>query len=242
MYGLLLDRASLSWVSGEKWRDENGDPFVIFTIEEIRLRLRCGEKKAGQLLKSLKTNQLIRTSRPKKDGPYHIVVLPFDQSNGQVRACQNDSCTDVEKAAVHPSKLRLNNTDKITLLEGEIKKHIEYDSLLSEFPREQLDSVVDVMAQTLASPAKTIPLGGIPVDGKAVKERLWAAGPSQVQYLFETLEDTTEPIRSYRAFYLARLCDPPGVVDAYYTRQHRLIFDAGPEKPFEAPTGPYGFM
>jgi len=77
LYGFLLDRASLSWASGENWRTPEGDPFVIFTIEEICQRLCCSKPKAIKLLSSLQEYNLIQRSRPKKDGPYHIVVKPF---------------------------------------------------------------------------------------------------------------------------------------------------------------------
>lgn len=235
MYGFLLDRVSLSWVKGEKWRTPEGDPFVIFTIEEIRQRFQCGENKASQLLRQLKTANLIRISRPKKDDPYHIEVLPFEPSKEEVRNSQDSSCPDLKRVAVQPSKQRLNNTDnnktdrnnteKITLLERDIKKKIEYEILLSSYPKGQLDSVVEVMAQTLASPAKTIYMGGICMDAEVVKERLRKVGPGKIQYLFEMMEDYTEPIRSYRGFYLARLCDPEGVVDAYYERANRQACD-----------------
>lgn len=226
LYGFLLDRASLSWVSGERWRTEQGDPFVIFTLEEIQKRLQCGEKKASQCLKSLVEHHLVTLSRPKKDGPYHIVVLPFDQSKVRLDTRQNDTCAAVEIAAAHPSKLRLNNTDinntdknnteKITLWEREIKTHIQYDYLISDYPKNLVDTLVEVMVQTMVSSAKTVTVGGVPMDSAIVRDYVEKAGILRIQYIFDHMDTLEEPVRAYRPYFLARLCDPEGAVDAFY--------------------------
>ena len=226
LYGFLLDRVSLSWLNGEKWRTPEGEPFVIYTLAEIQQRLGCGEKKAGKLLKALTEHHLIRLNRPKKDGPYHIFVLPFARSKTPLPNGEKDTCTDVERAVAHPSKVRHNHTerndteknitDKITLLEREIKTQIEYDILLSEFPRQQLDSIVEVMVQVLSSPAKTITVGGLEMDAQVVKGYLRKVGPMRIQYVCHHQQDMTSPILSYRAYYLARLFDPESAVDDFY--------------------------
>ena len=231
LYGFLLDRASLSWAQGEKWRTEQGDPFVIFTIEEIRTRLRCGEKKASQLLKSLAEHHLITLSRPQKDGPYHIVVLPFDRSKVRLPTRQNGNWAAVETAADHPSKLRLNkteknnteinNTDKITLLEREVKTQIEYDYSISNYPKNQLDGIVDVMVQTLAAAGKTIPVSGMHMDAALVKQLLRQATSLRIDYIFDHMDEMATPVASPRAYYLARLCEPESVVDQFYETLHK---------------------
>lgn len=51
LYGILLDRMSLSARNG--WRDEDSRVYIIFTVEEIRESLSCGNKKAISLLDEL---------------------------------------------------------------------------------------------------------------------------------------------------------------------------------------------
>ena len=226
LYGFLLDRASLSWANGEKWLTPEGEPFVIFTLAEIQERLNCADKKATRLLKTLVANHLILLRRPKKDGPYHIQVLPFVRSEERLGNRQKDACAMVETTVPQSLKQRHNNTDKnntennkterITSLEREIKAQIEYDTLLSEFPKKQLDSIVAVMVETLSSPARTIPVGGIEMDAQVVKEYLRKAGPMRIQYVCEHQQDMTTPTHSYRAYYLARLCDPESALDDFY--------------------------
>ena len=84
---------------------------MIFTLAEIQQRLGCGEKKASQILKHLRTTGLIQAERPKRDGPYHIRVLPFEPQKGRFPNRQNDRCADVENAVRDLSKVRHNKTD-----------------------------------------------------------------------------------------------------------------------------------
>ena len=51
LYGLLLDRMSLSVKNG--WLDSTGRVYIIFTVEEIMESLACGNKKAVGLLREL---------------------------------------------------------------------------------------------------------------------------------------------------------------------------------------------
>jgi len=229
LYGFLLDRASLSWANGQKWRTPEGDPFVIFTLAEIQERLHCGEDKATKLLRMLEQHHLISRTRPKRDGPYHIVVRPFRQEPGKSGFTnpENTGSPTRKNGVPEPGKTGVNNTennnteknktDKITQLEWDIKEHIQYDFLMRDgYPKAQVDAVVEVMLQALTSPAKTITVSGIPMDAEIVRGYLMKAEVMRIQYLFDHMDEQATPIHSHRAYYLARLCDPDGVVDAFY--------------------------
>ena len=234
LYGFLLDRASLSYASGEKWRTPQGDPFVIFTINEIRERLCCGKNKAIRLLQKLEEGKLIERSRPKKDGPYHIVIRPFlcgaPKANLPKLQNETDPVPRMKPAQVseenpnntEKNHTEINKTERITLLEERIKSQIDYVYFASQCPKNQVDTLVDVIAQTLLSPAKTITVAGVPMDGDVVRGYLERAESQRVEYIFDHMEAQEQPIRSYRSYFLARLCDPEGAVDAFYTEQHRL--------------------
>ena len=62
LYGLLLDRMSLSCKNG--WLDKEGRVYVIFTIEEVMTALGCADQKAGKLLHELESKcRLIERKR-----------------------------------------------------------------------------------------------------------------------------------------------------------------------------------
>lgn len=66
LYGVLLDRSSLSYKNG--WIDEDERVYIIFTIEEIQQTLNCEKQKAVKLLKELDTKNGIGLVEKKQLG------------------------------------------------------------------------------------------------------------------------------------------------------------------------------
>jgi len=75
LYGLLLDRVSLSRKNG--WVDDQGRVFIIFTRAEISNILVCGEKKITKLFNELKEKKLVEERRQGLQKPNLIYVGKF---------------------------------------------------------------------------------------------------------------------------------------------------------------------
>ena len=118
LYGLLLDRMSLSVKNG--WLDSTGRVYIIFTVEEIMESLACGNKKAVGLLRELEEKAgLIERRRQGLGRPNLIYVKNFAEvSDGNFQRCQNDTPRSVvstrqEVSKGHGNKTNQNNTDSI---------------------------------------------------------------------------------------------------------------------------------
>ena len=61
LYGLLLDRVSLSRENG--WIDDEGHVYVIFTLESIQMTMECSDKSATKYLSELEEFGLIERIR-----------------------------------------------------------------------------------------------------------------------------------------------------------------------------------
>lgn len=59
LYSLMLYRMQLS-KSRPEWIDENGEPFIYYSLKDVMNDISCGEKKALQLFKELEEAHLIR--------------------------------------------------------------------------------------------------------------------------------------------------------------------------------------
>lgn len=59
LYSLMRYRMQLS-KSRPEWIDENGEPFIYYSLKEVMRDISCGEKKALQLFKELEEAHLIR--------------------------------------------------------------------------------------------------------------------------------------------------------------------------------------
>ena len=76
LYGLLLDRMSLSCKNG--WLDRAGRVYIIFTIEEVMTALGCADQKAGKLMHELESKcRLIERKRQGLGKPNLIYVKNF---------------------------------------------------------------------------------------------------------------------------------------------------------------------
>ena len=78
LYGLLLDRMSLSAKNG--WYDEQGRVYIYYTLEEIMEDMNCGKDKGVKLLSELDTNRGIGLIERVKQGqgrPARIYVKRF---------------------------------------------------------------------------------------------------------------------------------------------------------------------
>lgn len=76
LYAVLLDRMNLSLKNG--WQDENGNAYIICTIDEIMDSIRCARQKAVKLLDELEHEyQLIERRRQGLGKPN--LLYPFQR-------------------------------------------------------------------------------------------------------------------------------------------------------------------
>ena len=124
LYGLLLDRMSLSCKNG--WLDKEGRVYIIFTIEEVMTALSCADQKAGKLLHELENKcRLIERKRQGLGKPNLIYVKNFvdnhvDNTSGSTTPSpesrfqnrENHDSGAVKITDQESLKSRSNNTDK----------------------------------------------------------------------------------------------------------------------------------
>ena len=113
LYGLLLDRMSMSIKSG--WLDKQGRVYIIFTADEIMEALCCADNKATKLMKELESCGLIERKRRGLGKPSLIYVKNFisDPSESRIQSRENHDSGAVKTAALESLKSRGTNTNPI---------------------------------------------------------------------------------------------------------------------------------
>lgn len=134
-YTLMRDRLQLSII--KQMQDENGTPFICYDLRNMAADVRCGEKKAGQLVNDLDNMGLIRKVRQGLGKPNRIYVhdvLGTEPSKrldrtrskdgqepleGQLKSCRGNSTEPsdgqtrpVEGTVPEQSNGQSNKTDK----------------------------------------------------------------------------------------------------------------------------------
>ena len=244
LYGFLLDRTSLSGVSGDRWLDEDGNYFVYYPLTEITERLNCGHDKATGLLKELAEAGLIRRIRQKPGCPYKIVVLPFDSHTEKSDTTQRsrrkaksgvpvlDPCGKPARNKTEDNNPDMNNTDSTYAsqredVESQIKQNISYDVLKQDFPVTQLDGLLSLMVDTICTPEKTIKISAQAKSLEEVRRRFLALDDMHIRYVFDRMKEETNIVQHPRGYLLARLYEAEEVMDTYY--QIRVNHDMNTE-------------
>ena len=81
LYSLMLNRAGLSVKHSEDFKDENGRLYIIFTVDEVMKRCRCGKNVAIKIMQQLEDIGLIEKKRQGLGRPSLIYVKNFAHYN-----------------------------------------------------------------------------------------------------------------------------------------------------------------
>lgn len=234
LYGLLLDRVSLSRENG--WIDEEGRVYIIFTLNAIRQAMNCAEKSAIKYLTELEDFGLIERIRQGLGKPAIIYVKNFiDQYNFQVKTCNNSSSGPVEVPVqdqynLQPNYTNNNNTDfnnTNPILSGDeermgyelfLKDQLDVEILKQEYPhdREMIDGILELILDVLCSKRKMIRIAGDDKPVNVVKGRFMKLTIEHIRYVMTCLQENTTKIRSIKQYMLAALYNAPSTIDGYY--------------------------
>ena len=234
LYGLLLDRVSLSRENG--WIDEEGRVYIIFTLNAIRQAMNCAEKSAIKYLTELEDFGLIERIRQGLGKPAIIYVKNFiDQYNLQVKTCNNSSSGPVEVPVqdqynLQPNYTNNNNTDfnnTNPILSGDeermgyelyLKEQLDFEVLKQEYPydKEMIDGILEMILDVLCSKRKMIRIAGDDKPVNVVKGRFMKLTIEHIRYVMNCLHENTTKIRSIKQYMLAVLYNAPSTIDGYY--------------------------
>ena len=234
LYGLLLDRVSLSRENG--WIDEEGRVYIIFTLNAIRQAMNCAEKSAIKYLTELEDFGLIERIRQGLGKPAIIYVKNFiDQYNLQVKTCNNSSSGPVEVPVqdqynLQPNYTNNNNTDfnnTNPILSGDeermgyelyLKEQLDFEVLKQEYPydKEMIDGILEMILDVLCSKRKMIRIAGDDKPVNVVKGRFMKLTIEHIRYVMNCLQENTTKIRSIKQYMLAALYNAPSTIDGYY--------------------------
>lgn len=82
-YCVLADRAELSRKSGDRFKDANGDVYIIYPVTDLSKALDTGERTTRYALAELVDAGYIRTVKQGKGAPQMIYITSADQVTGK---------------------------------------------------------------------------------------------------------------------------------------------------------------
>ena len=239
LYGLLLDRVSLSMENG--WIDDEGRVYIIFTLTTIRQAMNCAEKSAIKYLTELEEFGLIERIRQGFGKPALIYVKNFiDQQNLQVKTSKNYSSPPVKVTGqdlynlqpnyTYNNNTDFNNTNPILSADEDVdmderRSYKQYfdeqlcvDALYHDNPydRESITEIMELILDTVCSKRKTIRIAGDDKPLEVVKSRFMKLDYSHISYVLSCLKENSTQVRNIKQYLLAALYNAPLTISNYY--------------------------
>jgi len=242
LYGLMLDRMSLSAANG--WFDSKGRVYIYFTMNEVQDVLNCGHDKAIRLLAELDTKKGIGLIERVKQGqgrPTIIYVKQFAdaklpdlpkqslQNPVYPRSAKTENIfADFEKPETNYTDINYTDysyTDPSINQEPEtieeIKDCIEYDIIKEQYPNDDVESFVELIAEVQLYNAPTIRIGRQDIPSAFVKRRFRQLEREHIEFVLDSLRENTNQIKNIKAYLLTALYNAPITIGPYYSAMVR---------------------
>jgi hypothetical protein len=218
LYGILLDRMSLSTKSG--WLDNEGRVYIIFTNEEVMSALGCGEQKATKIFVELeKAGGLIERKRKGLGKPSLIYVKNF--ASGSDREDTKSRFKNRETDPISSAPSAGSESDGMaerTRYRNYFEKTLGIRKLIERNPDEEdtITGMLDILVDTVCTKRAMIRVAGDDKPAEVVKGRLMKLEPAHISYVLQCLNESTAKVKNMRQYLLASLYNAPTTMSAYY--------------------------
>ena len=238
LYGLLLDRISLSRENG--WLDDAGRVYVYYTIKSVKKSMRCANTKACGLLRELDEFGLIERKKQGLGKPTIIYVKDFTRfrkaelldSEKQNSVILHTGTLDNRKSETN--KTEKNNTesnktnpilsgadkdmDERTSYRNYLNSQLDMEIMYERYPydRETLDAIMNLMLDVVCSKRKTIRIAGDDKPVSVVKSQFLKINSMHLEYVMDCMKKNPAKVRNIKQYLLAAIYNAPLTMQSYY--------------------------
>lgn len=235
LLALILDRFGLSTVNSDKFTDENGDIYVIYTLEQVCQKFGCSNTRTQRIFRELENNGMIIRKRKNRLSPYRIYLTStfYEFIKYEPATLQNDSsrvynlntrdfteCKDSKNNNSnnniinnHPSIIGFERT------EDEIREQIEYDCLVCDANKKLLDEIVMIISDVLNGTSPTVRIGKDNMPRGIVVARFCKLDSEHIFNVLVNLENNTTKIKNIKPYLITMLYNAPATTESEATAE-----------------------
>ena len=244
LYGIMLDKLDLSVKN--KWVDEKGRVYIIYTIEQIMADMNCADQKATKLLDELeKKCGLIERKRQGLGKPNLIFVKNFitgveGSLMAQIQNRENHDSGAVNITTADYPKSRGINTNHNNTENNDInpiqsgydedgiserneyeryfRESLSIDVLLRENlgEEETILGILDLLVDVCCFKRSLIRIAGDDKPLAVVKSRFMKLNAEHIRYVLKCLSENTTRVRNIRQYLLTALYNAPATIRPFY--------------------------
>jgi len=244
LYGIMLDKLDLSVKN--KWVDEKGRVYIIYTIEQIMADMNCADQKASKLLDELeKKCGLIERKRQGLGKPNLIFVKNFitgvegsmmaqiqnreNHDSGAVNITTadypksrgiNTNHNNTENSDINPIRLEFDEDGigERNEYERYFRESLSIDVLLRENlgEEETILGILDLLVDVCCFKRSLIRIAGDDKPLAVVKSRFMKLNAEHIRYVMKCLSENTTRVRNIRQYLLTALYNAPATIRPFY--------------------------
>ena len=238
LYGLLLDRISLSRENG--WMDDAGRVYVYYTIKSVKRSMRCANTKACGLLRELDEFGLIERKKQGLGKPTIIYVKDFTRfRKAELLDSEKQNSVILHTGTLDDRKSERNKTEKNNtesnktnpILSGADKdmderasyrnylnSQLDMEIMYERYPydRETLDAIMNLMLDVVCSKRKTIRIAGDDKPVSVVKSQFLKVNSMHLEYVMDCMKKNPAKVRNIKQYLLAAIYNAPLTMQSYY--------------------------
>ena len=246
LYGLMLDRMSLSMKNG--WVDEDNRVFINFSIEDIMEYLNVGRNTAVKMLAELDSEKGIGLIEKVKKGQGKATVIyvkSFVRTDSEVYISNFKNPKNQTSRSLKSKSLEVynsnsnnnyiinnkinNNNSNLILSEDEkrtdmsmyaeyIRDNMEIDLLKENNPLDAdiYEQIYDLVLETVLSQAEYIVIASNKFPIDVVRSRFLKLDSGHVGYVVDCLKKNTTKVTNIKKYMLASLFNAPTTISSYF--------------------------
>lgn len=106
-----------------------------------------------------------------------------------------------------------------TRVRAEFREKLEIDILAKRYAQEMLQELLDNIVEMYCCPLRTQYIGKQAQTTKAIRLRLDKLTSQHVEYIFDVMANTTQPIKNIMAYLRTTILNAPTTMEHYYQAQ-----------------------
>ena len=120
---------------------------------------------------------------------------------------------------------RIDEIDNIEIYKEILKENIGYSTLCSQYDKEDVDEIVNLMMDIICSTSKTIRIAGQDLQADIVKSRILKLNILHIQYVINCINKNTTKVRNIKSYMITALYNAPATINHYYKAEinHDLL-------------------
>ena len=101
----------------------------------------------------------------------------------------------------------------------EFRERLEIDTLAQRYDPDKLEELLDNIVEMYCCPRQTQYVGKQPQTTKAIRLRLDKLTSQHIEYIFDVMSNTTQPIKNIMAYLRTAILNAPTTMEHYYQAQ-----------------------